>query len=102
MCLKCSRYLIRSQKWQSKLHIIDINFKDLVKQPEDTLRSIYEHFGLAVPVNLAKSIQDYLATHPKDEYGIHEYSLERYGLDRAELYKTYEPYIKQFNVALES
>ncbi len=83
------------------MDVYDVNFKDLVKEPVQTVASIYERFGLDASSSLAKHIHRYLQNHPRDEYGIHEYSLERYGLDSQQLYKDYSHYIELFNVPLE-
>ncbi len=80
----------------------DVNFRDLVKAPTETVTGIFERFDRAIPGDLAANIDRYLQSHPRDEYGIHEYSLERYGLNPEMLQSEYKPYIEFFDVPLET
>lgn len=86
---------------RTSLQVVDVNFKDLVKNPSNTVKNIYQGFDCDVPDDLESQIKKYLQDHPKDEYGIHEYALERYGLNRDELYQDYENYIDRYQVPLE-
>ncbi len=95
--------MLNSISWrqQTDMQVIDIDFKSLVKTPVKTIQSIFEAFDKNVPETLENDINQYLNDHPKDEYGIHEYSLERYGLSRDVLYQDYKAYIDYYNVTLE-
>ncbi len=95
--------MLDSMGWREsgKLNVLDINFRELVADPVGTVQSICQHFGQAVPEVLGARISAYLTEHPKDEFGNHAYSLERYGLDRQALYDEYASYIDYFNVPLE-
>jgi len=86
---------------KSKLQIIDVDFKQMIKAPFDTVSNIYQNFAKEIPDSLSSNIESYLQSHPKDEYGIHEYSLERYGLNKNSLYEQYQPYINKFHVSLD-
>ncbi len=95
--------LLGSIEWRerTKLRVLDVNFHDLVKNPVQTVSDIFERFGESVPGDLSSSITRYLQDHPKDEYGIHRYSLARYGLNREELHRQYRRYIDTFAVSVE-
>ena len=81
---------------------LDVNFKTLIRDPCRTVENIYQHFNLPVPNSLKGSVHRYLQEHPKDEYGTHQYSLERYGLCRRELHREYRDYIDYYQVPLEA
>ncbi len=95
--------MLKSISWResTKLQVIDVDFKHLVKNPVEIVNRIFEDFGKPVPDALTGGIEGYLDNHPKDEYGLHEYSLERYGLNREALHEEYQPYIERFSVSLE-
>jgi len=95
--------LLDSIKWRENtdLNVIDINYQDLMQDPAGEVSKIYRHFGLDIPETLPSRVNQYLANHPKNEFGKHEYSLERYGLNSDELYQQYADYIKYFDVPLD-
>lgn len=95
--------LLGSVEWRqrTKLSVIDVNFGDLVKNPVTVVSQLFEQFGETVDDSLPGQIEQYLSNHPKDEYGIHRYNLERYGLNRQQLYADSQPYIDAFSVPLE-
>ena len=95
--------MLDSIAWRqrSQLEVLDINFKQLVSRPAETIEHIFNHLDWTLPESLTANITQYLQDHPKDEYGIHNYSLARYGLDRAELYHQYQAYIDYYQVPLE-
>jgi LPS sulfotransferase NodH len=95
--------MLDSIAWRqrSRLEVLDINFKQLVSRPVETIEHIFKQLDWNLPESLTANITQYLQDHPKDEYGIHNYSLARYGLDRGELYHQYQAYIDYFQVPLE-
>ncbi len=95
--------LLGSIDWRerTKLFVLDVCFDDLVKNPVETVSGIFERFGESVPGSLSSEVSRYLKDHPKDEYGIHRYSLARYGLDREQLHQQYQRYIDTFAVSIE-
>ncbi len=95
--------MLDSIAWRqrSQLEVLDINFKQLVARPVETIEHIFKQLDWSLPESLTANITQYLQDHPKDEYGIHNYPLARYGLDRGELYHQYQAYIDYFQVPLE-
>jgi hypothetical protein len=95
--------MLDAMRWREtgKLNVLDVNFRQLISDPIHTVQSIYQHFGLDTPDELGTRITQYLTEHPKDEFGSHSYTLERYGLDRQKLHAEYADYIDYFNVPLE-
>ncbi|OUR97587.1 hypothetical protein A9Q81_13005 [Gammaproteobacteria bacterium 42_54_T18] len=96
--------MLNSVAWRKnkQLDVLDVNFKTLIRDPCRTVENIYQHFNLPVPNSLKGSVHRYLQEHPKDEYGTHQYSLERYGLCRRELHREYRDYIDYYQVPLEA
>jgi hypothetical protein len=43
----------------------------------------------------------YLAQHPRDEHGVHRYSLAQFGLDEGELRRDFEGYCERFDLPRE-
>ena len=59
---------------------VDIDYRDLVSSPKDTLRQVYSGAGMAPPEDLDGFLADYDRAHPRDGHGQHRYSPEEFGL----------------------
>ena len=60
---------------------VDVRYADLMTDPVSTVRHAYAQLGLDVPSELDRTIQDYLASRPRLERGVHEYALADAGLE---------------------
>lgn len=63
----------------SQYHCID--YRDLVRDPEATIRSVYRHFGWEVSETFASRLREEARRH-RGFSSRHEYSLESFGLSR--------------------
>jgi hypothetical protein len=59
---------------------------------------IYAHFEIPLLDETRRSMQNYLAANPRDEHGVHRYSHEDFGFDRAELAPRFNGYCKRFGL----
>ena len=62
---------------------------------------IYDHFGLPHTEAIDQGVRDYLAENPRDKHGLHSYSIEDFGLTRAEVGHAFADYNDRFKVAME-
>ncbi len=65
--------------------ILDVQYADLVTDPSATVTSIYSACGDELDDLGAKAIADYVAAHPKGQFGAHRYDVAEFGLDAGEL-----------------
>ena len=78
----------------------DVRFHELVQDPGAMVQRITEHFGLqSVP---QQAIENWLNNGRADKRGAHQYSAERYGLDRAAILEQFQPYIQRFGIEVKS
>ncbi len=80
---------------------VDVHFQELMRDPVGTLRAAYEGMGRTFGPEHAERVTRYLAEKPKGKFGVHRYTPEEWGFDRAELRRRLAPYIEAFGVALE-
>jgi hypothetical protein len=64
-----------------KERFFDVACADLVRKPMVVVQQIYEHFDMPLTEEAKGAMQRFLAEHPQNKYGVHEYSLGQYGLD---------------------
>ncbi|CAH1776475.1 unnamed protein product [Owenia fusiformis] len=77
---------------------LDINFRDLVKSPMATVRSIFAHIGKELSPKAEFAMRQYIKDNPQHKHGVHSYSLEKYGLEADLLRNEFKEYIQYFNV----
>jgi len=77
---------------------LDVTYTALVHDPLATVRRIYAHFDLPLTPATEARMQRFLAEHPQDEHGRHEYSLEQFGLDADTERERYGRYRERFGL----
>lgn len=74
----------------------DVRYDDLIEQPINIVRSIYEHFNLPWSSEFEEAMNSWLRDNPQGKYGRHIYSLAEYGLKREDIETRYADYINLF------
>lgn len=82
--------------------ILDLPMREVVGDPLVCVEKIYGHFGLDLSSEARARMQRYLAEHPKDEFGIHRYSLEAFGLDEEHVSAAFKGYRERFGIEREA
>ena len=60
---------------------VDVRYSDLMIQPVDTLRRVYDALGIDWDSSIETAITSHLEARPKGARGAHEYALSEMGLD---------------------
>lgn len=76
--------------------VVDVQYEDTVNDPVGTVERVYKHFGLDYSTEVAAGVRGYLADNRRDKHGSHSYSLEEFGLDRAEVDAAFADYNARF------
>jgi hypothetical protein len=79
----------------------DVHFRDFRADPVGTVRRIYSHFGMSLGAEAERRMQHFIALHPQNEHGRHEYTLEGAGLDMEAERGRFEAYQKRFDIPAE-
>ncbi|XP_013414629.1 uncharacterized protein LOC106176691 [Lingula anatina] len=77
---------------------VDIDYEHLVRAPIDTVRQIYDKFGLDLSEQAEAKMKEYIKENPQNKYGRHHYDLEPYGLKEEEIFEKFRDYIENFNI----
>jgi hypothetical protein len=86
----------RHQSDQSHNSIFDVTYNDLMKQPIETVRRIYDHCGLRWSDEFEVAMRSWLRENPQGKQGRHTYSLSEFGLIREDIEARYADYINLF------
>jgi hypothetical protein len=76
---------------------LDVYYTDLVRDPIATVRRIYAHCGLHFTDEVEARMRRFLAAHPKDQHGVHRYSLAQFGLTPEQVARRFHAYVTRFN-----
>jgi hypothetical protein len=80
---------------------LDVHHLDLVADPQDTIRRIYDWLDIDLPPDLADTIFEWQRANAKGSGGTHRYTAEQFGLRVDEIRADYDFYISRFDVAQE-
>ena len=80
---------------------LDVHHRDLVGDPQGTVRRVYDWLGLELHPDVAQTIFDWQDEHAMGAEGRHRYTAEQYGLSVEQIRSDYDFYIRRFDVALE-
>ena len=78
--------------------IVDVLYDDLVRDPVGAVASIYSSLGEGLDAHARAAMDAYVAAHPKDKLGVHEYDLGEFGLDEAQLTERFSGYVSRYDV----
>jgi hypothetical protein len=77
---------------------LDLYYADLTADPIGAVRKLYTHFDLSIPEGLEERAGEFLRRNPKDRFGTHRYSLERFGMNVEEETRRYAAYRERFRL----
>ena len=91
----------RSRQPERESSILDLPMREVVGDPIACVERIYGHFGLDLSDTARQRMEAYLVAHPKDEFGVHRYSLEAFGLEAESVNAAFKGYRERFGIEPE-
>ena len=76
--------------------VLDLRFRDIISDPVEAVRQVYEHAGMDFNAQAAQAVSDWWAANPSDKHGQHKYELADYGLTREQVESVYSDYIDAY------
>jgi hypothetical protein len=77
---------------------VDVNHDDFVTDSMGVIGQIYSYFSMPMPAAAETAMARYVAAHPKDKHGKHEYDLDTYGLSLEQVNARFAPYVERFGI----
>ena len=94
--------MLRSDGTLPDDQFVDIRYVDLISDPSAAVHEVYDRAGLDWPAGHEETVSAYLRDKPRGKFGVHEYSLEEYGLDEGLIRSTFAEYINHYGIESES
>lgn len=83
-----NRFLVDRQRLAKEDQIVDVQFETFRRDQMSVVDSIYEKFGWELHTEDRTKMQQFLQEQPHGKHGVHEYSLEEFGIGQKEI-RTY-------------
>ena len=81
--------------------LVHVDYYQLVDAPETVMPRVFEAVGLDWTPTVEARVRAWRAENPKGKRGVHEYTLDEYGLDRATVAGAFAAYTERFAVRNE-
>jgi len=78
-----------------------LHYAALVRDPLGQMRALYEWAGDELTPTVEQAMRGWLEQNPQDRFGVRPYSLDAYGLTKADLEPIYDDYLSAFDIELE-
>jgi hypothetical protein len=88
--------IVKFRRAHPRVSVFDVLYDDLIAAPIDTVRRIYDHFGLAWTEEFEQAMRVWLRDNPQGKQGRNTYTLEEFGLTHDEIEQQYEDYNRMF------
>jgi hypothetical protein len=79
--------------------IYDLQYAALMRDPIGELRKLYGHFNEPFTAAAEQAMLAYQANNPQGKHGRHQYTLEEFGLTKAQVRSHYADYCARFGIA---
>jgi hypothetical protein len=82
--------------------VFDVHFHEFLGNEIETVRRLYERFGLELSSEAESRMRRYIAENPKDKHGGHRYDFGTAGLDPAAERRRFASYAERFAIPNEA
>lgn len=81
--------------------VVHVDYYRLVADPGPVLAEVHDRLGTGLPDEVRDAILGWRQANPKNARGSNDYTLEQFGLDRAELTDLFSDYCRAFDIPSE-
>ena len=96
-----ARSLRRVVEWREQnpdASFWDIAYRDITDDPVAAISAMYQAFGETLSAEAEQRMRTFVRENPKDQHGVHGYSLDEFGIDPDALRRRYAFYSERFDV----
>ena len=86
----------------SASQFLDINFESIESDPLGTVERVYDFLGWPLTPDARTAMHRFLAANPKNKHGVHSYTLEQFGLNRAAETIRFRAYCERFGIPVRA
>jgi hypothetical protein len=75
---------------------IDIDYRAVTREPLEQARRVLRRIGIEPGADTDAALTEFLAGNQREQRPVHDYSLERFGLDEAEIKRAFAGYRERY------
>lgn len=90
----------RDKHGEQSIH--DIQYLEQMRDPVGTMRKLYAHFDEPLSAEAEARITRLAQENPQHKHGRHQYSLEAFGLNAADIRNRYKDYCRRYSVQCQT
>ncbi|MFT7529892.1 MAG: hypothetical protein ACI9FD_000895 [Gammaproteobacteria bacterium] len=79
-----------------EVKILDIGYRELIKDSDDVVRKIYDFAGRSLPDKVVSNIAAWEEKNRQHKHGVYKYSMEQYGISNEMIQEKFQAYIQRF------
>ncbi|MBW4634020.1 MAG: sulfotransferase [Iphinoe sp. HA4291-MV1] len=92
---------MQAREFANPAQFYDVNYNSLVQNPIGTVRQIYEYFGYDFHPPMEENMKRWISENPQHKHGVHQYSLEQFGLEPVVVNQRFAKYRQRFKISTE-
>jgi len=77
---------------------LDVRFESIESDPLGTVERVYDFLGWQLTDAAREAMNRFFAANPKNKHGVHRYTLEQFGLSRAQEAERFRSYCERFDI----
>lgn len=82
--------------------VVHVDYRRVVDAPEVVMEEVFDALGMSMTPTVRNSIRSWRSDNPPGKRGVHDYRLEEYGLDPAEVADEYRFYTDRYDIPAEA
>jgi hypothetical protein len=81
---------------------LDVGFESIESNPLGTIERVYDFLDWPLTNEARAAMQSFLDSNPKNKHGVHRYTLEQFGLSRADQAARFHDYCERFGIPVRA
>jgi hypothetical protein len=78
--------------------VVDVQYTDFISDTVAVVEDIYQQLDLPYTQDVQQLIASYVADHPRNKHGSHDYQLAQFGLTEQQVLDRFAHYIETYNI----
>lgn len=81
-----------------KGQFIDVQYRDFLANPIETIRTIYAYFNIEMTQDVEAAMRAFMVENRQGKHGEHNYTAEKFGLEADIMHSRFASYIDHYNI----
>jgi len=74
----------------------NLSYREFINAPYSTILKVLNHFKYKIDTRLESNIHKWIEENPRNKHGVHNYNLEKFGLEEMDIQELFSPYLEEY------